>query len=108
VVLFHLKQGWKWEDLFAANERLHALFADNIYPVDTIICVDELLTIPKLLTINAAELSADRHPRTRHIVVVTNSRLVRTLVGMLKRMQDPLALKIRFATSVEEAREMLR
>jgi hypothetical protein len=107
VVLFHIDPGWTWDDMFNATHQLYALFESVDHPVDSIICVEELITIPKLLTINTAKMSTDRHPKTRHIVVVTNSRLVRTLVGMLKRMKDPLALKMRFALSIEEAREIL-
>lgn len=76
-------------------------------PVDSIILLEDFKVLPPLVSLNANRLSLELHVNSGAIVVVSRSHFVRLMIAVLQRMNDPIAKKIKFAATLDEAREML-
>ncbi|HEX2619859.1 MAG TPA: hypothetical protein VHL11_06925 [Phototrophicaceae bacterium] len=107
VAIFHFTEGWTWDELYVAVARYNEMVDSVTHSVCMIIDIPPEHRVPPAFTTHAKNIANQMRPHAYGGVIVSKSYATRLIIGTLRNLRDPNALRFRFADSIDKARKML-
>lgn len=104
---YSFDRDWTWEEFFEAKAEAYQMIDNVPHGVGIIMDLPADMWIPAKLLVQGRKALSDRHTRTRMIVFVVNSYVLRTMLNAFMRFAAGITAHLYMASNADEAREII-
>jgi hypothetical protein len=100
---------WTWDEFYSARTAMHAMMDESAHTsIDYILDMSHAPLLPTNVLSHIRNMDRQRHPKSRHMVVVGANRFITTMFDLMNKMLPDGKRSVSMARTRDDAVGLLK
>jgi hypothetical protein len=100
---------WTWDEFYSARTTMHAMIEASTHTtIDYILDMTHAPLLPTNVLSHIRNMERQRHPKTRHLVVVGANRFITTMFDLMNKMLPSGIQNVSMVRTLDDAVRLLK